>query len=78
MLGEEIGHADESTYVAAKEQAEADDPEGQGPEGKVHEILHDDIAGILAPRQAGFEHGETGLHEEDQDGRHEDPEGIDR
>ena len=73
MLGEEIGHADESAYVAAKEQAEADDPEGQGPEGKVHEILHDDIAGILAPRQAGFEHGETGLHEEDQDGRHEDP-----
>ena len=34
MLGEEIGHADESAYVAAKEQAEADDPESQVPREK--------------------------------------------
>ncbi|CDF05111.1 unknown [Megasphaera elsdenii CAG:570] len=77
LLGKEIRYPDEAGQIVAEHEAKTGQPENQRSQGKIHEILHDDVAGILGPRQTRFEHGKARLHEEDQDCGHENPKCID-
>ena len=76
VLYEEIRRADDAADVIAEHQAKADDPEDHRAEREVHDILHDDVAGVLRPREARLDHRETRLHEEDERRAEEHPDGI--
>ena len=61
-VSEEIKAAEERA-CRAEHDAEAEDPEDRRAERKVHQVLHNDVAGILCSGEAGLNHCEAGLHE---------------
>ena len=75
-LDEEIRRADDAADVIAEHQAEADNPERDGADAEIHEVLHDDVAGIFRTRQAGLDHREAWLHEEDECSAEENPDRV--
>lgn len=78
VLYKGIGNTDNTVKICAEHEAEAEEPEENRPQSEIHEVLHDDIAGVFGPRQARFQHGETRLHEEDQGRTEENPNRVDR
>ena len=52
----------------AKHQAEAQQPENRCADAEVHQILHQNVAGVLGAGKARLTHGKAGLHEKDQRG----------
>ena len=40
---------------------------------EIHEVLHDDVAGVLGPGKAALHHGKAALHEEDQHSANQKP-----
>ncbi len=40
--------------------------EARGADAEVHQVFHQDIAGVFGPGEAGLAHGEARLHEKDQ------------
>ena len=38
-------------------------PENRGSNGKVHQVLHNDVAGVLGTGKPGFHHSKSSLHE---------------
>ena len=64
---EEIRRTDDTADIGAEHEPEAQDPENDGAQRKVHEILHDDVACILRSREPCLHHRKPRLHEEDQD-----------
>ena len=71
----EVQPADERP-VPRKHQPEADGPEDQGAHREIHQVFHDDIPGVFRPGEAGFHHGEPGLHEEDEHRPQQYPNGV--
>ena len=61
----------------AEHETEAQNPVGGGADAEVHQILHQNIAGVLGPGEARLAHGEAGLHEEDQGRAQQDPNRVD-
>lgn len=47
-------------HVFSEQKAEADQNENNGTDTEVHQVLHQDIAGILCSCKAGFHHCESG------------------
>ena len=76
-VSEEIKAAEERA-CRAEHDAEAEDPEDWRAEREVHQVLHNDVAGILCSGEAGLNHCEAGLHEEYQRRRNERPAYIHR
>ena len=71
-VSEEIKAAEERA-CRAEHDAEAEDPEDRRAEREVHQVLHNDVAGILCSGEAGLNHCEAGLHEEYQRRRNKRP-----
>ena len=72
----EVGKADEASDVRAEHERVAEQEEGDGAGGEVEHVLHEDVAGVFRPGEPGFDHGETGLHEHDEDAGNERPDGV--
>ena len=68
----------EEAGARAEHDAEADKPEAGGADAEVHQVLHQDVAGVFGPGEACFAHGEARLHEKDQRRAQQDPNGVDR
>ena len=58
----------EEAVAGSEHDTETDEPEDRGSDTEIHEVFHDDVAGIFCTGEAGLYHGKTGLHEEDQSG----------
>jgi hypothetical protein len=67
--------ADEQPAVAEGD-AEADRPVDDRADPEDQHVLARDVAGVLHPRQACLEKREAGLHEHDEDGRDDHPDGA--
>ena len=67
MGDEKIRRTDNAADVRAEHEAEAKEPEHHGAQGKVHEILHDDVACVLRTGQSSLHHGKPRLHKVHQD-----------
>ena len=68
------GGADEAAgNVGIHQQAIAQEDEDHGTDAEVHEVLHDDVAGVFGPREATLHHGKAALHEEHEDGTDQKP-----
>ena len=68
----------EEAGARAEHGAEADKPEARGADAEVHQVFHQDIAGVFGPGEAGLAHGEARLHEKDQRCVQQHPNGVDR
>jgi hypothetical protein len=62
----------------AEHEREADGPEQDAAERRVDDALEEDVADLPGPGEAGLQHHEPGLHEEDQEGRHQRPDRVQR
>jgi len=58
----------EKRVTRSKHQPETDKPEKETAERKIHQVLHEDIAGVFGTAKTRFQQGETGLHEHDEHG----------
>ena len=58
--------SNEADQILSQEQTESDDNKHDCPDAEIHQIFHQNIAGVLRPREAGLHHGKPGLHPEDQ------------
>ena len=67
------GLADEAEKILAHQQAEADDNEYHRAYTEIHQVLHDDVAGILGAGKACLYHGKACLHPEYQRGADQKP-----
>ena len=56
----------------------ADEPEGDASHAGVDHVLHQDVRRLLGADEARREHGETGLHEEHEEARDQQPGGVNR
>ena len=61
-----------------KHDTEANQPETGGADAEVHQVFHQNIAGIFCSRKSRFTHCKASLHKEDQCGSQQNPNGIDR
>ena len=52
--------------ACSEHNPETEQPVQRCADAEIHHVLHQDIACILGPGKAGFTHGKSGLHEEDQ------------
>ena len=66
----------EEVVALTERDGEANEPEREHAATEVHEVLHHDVADVLAARESGLDKGEAGLHEDHQDGREEDPDVV--
>ena len=64
---------DQIKSVYSHQQAIAQEDEDHGTDAEVHEVLHDDVAGVFGPREATLHHGKATLHEEHEDGTDQKP-----
>eukprot|EP00302_Diacronema_sp_CCMP2436_P024559 CAMPEP_0179922360 /NCGR_PEP_ID=MMETSP0983-20121128/5611_1 /TAXON_ID=483367 /ORGANISM="non described non described, Strain CCMP 2436" /LENGTH=524 /DNA_ID=CAMNT_0021825729 /DNA_START=24 /DNA_END=1598 /DNA_ORIENTATION=- len=67
--------ADEAV-VAAVCDAEPDDVPDDRADARIKQVLDQDVLGVLGAHRARLEHGEAGLHEEDEASRPDQEEGI--
>ena len=61
---------------ACEHQAETENPVNRGAESKVHQVFHNNIAGVFRPGKAGLHHSETRLHEKHQRRSKQRPNGV--
>ena len=62
----------------AEHEGEAPGVEEEPAETGVDDALHEDVDRLARAAEAGFEHGEAGLHAEDEERRDERPHRVDR
>ena len=62
--------------AGTEHQAEANQPEYRCTDGKVHQVLHQDVAGVLRTGKTGLAHGKACLHEEHQSRTEQNPYGV--
>ena len=60
--------------ILAHHQRIAEQRKDDRPDAEVHEVLHDDVAGVFCPGKAGLHHGEARLHPEDERRAYQKPE----
>ena len=63
--------------VPAEHQAPAQEQEAQGGHGEDDEVLGEDVHRVFRAGQARLQGGEAQVHKEHQNGRQQDPQGID-
>ena len=71
-----VGHADEACAVRSEHETKADEPEQQRAEHEVHEVLEQNVCGVLAAREACLAQGKARLHPENKHGCQQHPYGI--
>ena len=74
-LNERIEPADQRA-CAAEHQAEADDPVARCADAEVHQVFHQDVAGVFGAGKARLTQRKTGLHKVDQECRNQHPTGV--
>ena len=72
---EEPVRADHRVPVAERDP-EPDRPVDERADPEDKDVLTRDVGGVLHPGQARLEERKPGLHEHDQDGRDDDPDGV--
>ena len=65
--------ADKACQILAQQQSEADQNEHTGADAEVHEVFHQDIAGVFGAGKAALHHGKARLHPEHQSGSDQEP-----
>mmetsp|Transcript_26907 Transcript_26907/g.88055 ORF Transcript_26907/g.88055 Transcript_26907/m.88055 type:complete len:536 (-) Transcript_26907:48-1655(-) len=79
---EELRRADEAVravvaeLVRAERDAVAEEPPHDGGDGRVEDVLDEDVLRVLELHGPDLEHREARLHEEDEDHAEEEPEGV--
>ena len=58
----------EDPFSGSEHETEADRPECEGADGEVHQVLHEDVDGVLGAGEAALYQGEASLHEEHEEG----------
>src|SRR5262245_22998221 len=76
-LEEEVLGAEEGS-PGAEHEREAPGVEEQTTETRVDHALQQHVHRLAGARETGFQHGEAGLYPEDEEGRDERPDGVDR
>ena len=72
----EIRHSDDAADIRSEHEAEAHDPECGRAQCKIHDVFHDDVASVFSAGQACLAHGKPRLHEKDQCGSQQHPDGV--
>ena len=63
----QIRHTDQAKdIVFCHHQTEAEENENNGSDAEIHQVFHDDVAGVLGACKSGLDHCETSLHPEHQ------------
>mmetsp|Transcript_3551 Transcript_3551/g.10773 ORF Transcript_3551/g.10773 Transcript_3551/m.10773 type:complete len:238 (-) Transcript_3551:60-773(-) len=70
-----VASGDELVAAAAGERVARGPPRERG-DGRVEEVLDEDILRVLLVHRADLEHSEAGLHPEDEDAAEDEPEGV--
>ena len=52
-------------------------PEDRSSDTEIHQVFHNDIAGVLCSCKSGLHHGKSGLHKENKSGAKQHPYRID-
>ncbi len=73
----ELGDANEAARALAEGEAVTEEPPYDAADGRVEQVLEQDILRVHAAHAAQFQHCEAGLHEEHEEARHEDPQAVD-
>ena len=60
----------------AEHDAKADQPIQRCADAEIHQVFHQDIAGVLGSCEACLAHGKARLHEENQGRAQQDPDGV--
>ena len=68
--------ADDAGYVFSAQQPEADENEYHRAEAKVHEVFHNDVAGVFCSGEARFYHCKAALHKEYQCRTDQEPDTV--
>ena len=73
--GEQIkaGLANKAEKIFAHQKAEANDNEYHGADAEVHEVFHNDVAGIFGTGKTGLNHGKSCLHPKNQCRSNQEP-----
>ena len=66
----------EERGAGSEHDAVAEKPVQRRADAEIHQILHQDIAGVLGPGKTRLTHGKSSLHEEDKRGPEQDPDGV--
>ncbi len=67
--------SDQAHKVFTQQKAEANQDKDDGADTEIHEVFHQDIAGVFGAGKACFYHGESRLHPEYQGGADQEPDG---
>ena len=59
--------------ILAHQQGVAQQGEHDGADTKIHQVFHDDVAGVLGPGEARLHHGKAGLHPEHERSAYQKP-----
>ena len=59
--------------VFAHHQTVTDQDKDNGPDTKVHQVLHDDVSGVFRAGKSCFHHGKSALHKENQNRTDQEP-----
>ena len=71
-----VRRSDEAADVRTEHKAKTHDPECRCAQRKIHDVFHDDVAGVFSAGQACFTHGKPRLHEKDQCSPQQHPDGV--
>ena len=63
--------------LSSKHQSKADYEKGNRPDGKIHQVLHQNVYGVFGSRETGFNHRKACLHEKHQKRSNTGPNNID-
>ena len=74
-LNRRVKPADDA-ISGTEHQAESNQPEHRRADAEVHQVFHQDVAGIFGTSEARFTHRKARLHEEDHRGAQQHPYGV--
>eukprot|EP00435_Cladocopium_sp_Y103_P040470 s2857_g11.t1 len=63
---EAVGSNEAIAVLCAIGQSPANAPPAQGSAANIHQVLHQNIGGVLGTTASRLQHGETGVHEHHQ------------
>jgi hypothetical protein len=75
---EKINFSDNAAYIRAEHDTETQNPERYRTYAEIHQIFHDDVAGVLGPGETRLNHRETRLHKKNQYRPQKNPNCVDR
>ena len=72
----ESAHESMKDILSKHQRSAAYEPHDRA-DAEIHQVLHDDVAGVLCPGETSLAHCESGLHPEDEGSSDEEPDSED-